>query len=278
MRNEIELSEISSLRLFSGFSGAGKTTQLLRLKKELKSSGYLVIYADAEDYLNLGEPVDISDLLYTVAGAFSVGLEELGVKLPKGESYWSRFYNYLTRTKVDFKEFTVSAGVDLKAELHTSTTFRERLQQHLSGHLRELASETRSFVEEGLQEVREQYGGGTRVVFILDSLEKLRATPSNEQGMMDRLERLFRNHLYLLEFESLHCVYTVPAWLREVIRTVRSPSYPASNCKRAATRPRHPRTAGLYYGTLYSAGLATRGARRCSATRLPEETRRLLTG
>jgi len=218
MRHQIEWSEVDSLQLFSGFSGAGKTTQLLRLQKELTAAGYLVIYADAEDYLNLGEAVDISDLLYTVAGAFSDGLERAEVSLPKGESYWKRFWNYLTTTEVEIKELTIPAGeLELKAELRTSTTFRQKLQQHLGPQLRELTGQAHAFVDEGLMEVRRKYGADKRVVFLLDSLEKLRATPSNEQEMMDRLEKLFRNHLRSLKFPWMHCVYTVPAWIREVI-------------------------------------------------------------
>ncbi|MBL8218841.1 MAG: hypothetical protein JNL62_06415 [Bryobacterales bacterium] len=218
MRNQIEWSEVDSLQLFSGFSGAGKTTQLLRLQKELTAAGYLVIYADAEDYLNLGEAVDISDLLYTVAGAFSDGLQRAEVSLPQGESYWKRFWNYLKTTTVEVKELTIPAGeVELKLELQTSTTFRQKLQQHLAPQLRDLTGQAHAFVDEGLQEVRRKYGEDKRVVFLLDSLEKLRATPSNEQEMMDRLEKLFRNHLRNLKFPWMHCVYTVPAWIREVV-------------------------------------------------------------
>lgn len=218
MRTEIEWSEVESLQLFSGFSGAGKTTQLLRFKKELVDAGYLVVYADAEDYLNLGEPVDISDILYTVAGAFSDGLQEQNVNLPKGESYWERFQHYLTQTKVEIGELTIPTGVaELKAELHMSTTFRQKLQQHLSGHVRELTKQAHAFVEEGLREVRRVHGEGKRVVFLLDSLEKLRATPTNEQEMMNRLEQVFRNYLQNLRFPWIHCVYTVPAWLRKVV-------------------------------------------------------------
>lgn len=218
LRKHIEFSEVESLQLFSGFSGAGKTTQLLRLQQELTGDGYLVIYADAEDYLNLGEPVEIADLLYTVAGAFSDGLEKAGVDLPKGESYWKRFQHYLTKTQVEIPELSIPAGpVELKAELKTSATFRQKLQQHLGGQLRELVRQTREFIEEGVKEVYKKLGSDKRVVFILDSLEKLRATPSNEQELMDRLEKLFRNHLQTLKFPWLHCVYSVPAWLRYVI-------------------------------------------------------------
>jgi len=218
MRKQIRMSSVESLQLFSGFSGAGKTTQLLRLKKELTDSGYLVIYADAEDYLNLGEPIDITDLLYTVAGAFSDGLARAEVGLPQGESYWARFRNFLTETKIEVKELTIPAGfADLKAELRENITFRQKLQQSLALRLRELAKQAHEFVEEGIQRVRSKYGEDKRVVFMLDSLEKLRATPSNEQEMMDRLERLFRNDISKLRFPWMHCVYAVPSWLGRVV-------------------------------------------------------------
>jgi predicted AAA+ superfamily ATPase len=61
LKKHIQWSEVESLQLFSGFSGSGKTTQLKRLQQELEREGYKVIYANAEDYLNLGEAIDITD-------------------------------------------------------------------------------------------------------------------------------------------------------------------------------------------------------------------------
>lgn len=56
LRKHIKWTEVESLQLFSGFSGSGKTTLLRRLQQNLEHEQYLVLYANAEDYLNLGNP------------------------------------------------------------------------------------------------------------------------------------------------------------------------------------------------------------------------------
>ena len=52
-----------SVRLFSGYRGAGKSTELRRLKGQLEESGHLVFLCDMEDYLNLSTPVGRERLL-----------------------------------------------------------------------------------------------------------------------------------------------------------------------------------------------------------------------
>src|SRR5665213_1476128 len=51
----IDFAGVESIRLFSGFRGSGKTTELLRLQRLLESEGYFVLYADALNYVNAAE-------------------------------------------------------------------------------------------------------------------------------------------------------------------------------------------------------------------------------
>ena len=55
--------DTESVRLFSGYRGAGKSTELRRLKGQLEESGHLVFLCDMEDYLNLSTPVGRERLL-----------------------------------------------------------------------------------------------------------------------------------------------------------------------------------------------------------------------
>ena len=72
----IEWSPLESKQLFSGFRGTGKSTELRRLRK-MRSAGdnTRVVLCNMEEYLNLTTPVDISDFLVSVAGAFSDELQ-----------------------------------------------------------------------------------------------------------------------------------------------------------------------------------------------------------
>jgi hypothetical protein len=58
----IDFDGAESIRLFSGFRGSGKTTELLRLRRLLEDRGYFVLYADALNYVNAAEPIEITDL------------------------------------------------------------------------------------------------------------------------------------------------------------------------------------------------------------------------
>src|SRR5205814_8656211 len=122
LQNNIEFAGSESLNLFSGFRGSGKTTELFRLQHRLEQSGYVVLYADALDYVNPSSPIQISDLLIILAGAFSDALQKQKIADFAGENYWTRLRNWLTSTELGVKELGLKIGntVDLKLELKTS--------------------------------------------------------------------------------------------------------------------------------------------------------------
>jgi len=69
------------------------------------------------------------------------------------------------------------------------------------------------FIEDAVKSIQGQTPG-QRVVFLFDSFEKLRGTPSNEQEIMASIERLFGSFLDMLQLPFVHCVYSVPAFVR----------------------------------------------------------------
>src|ERR1039457_7714189 len=115
LQRAIEFADVESLHLFSGFRGSGKTTELYRLRKNLEELGYVVLYADALDYLSPATPIGIADLLMLLAGSFSDALEEQKIDL-RGESYWTRLGNYLKTTSVNLKEIGLKSGAELKLD------------------------------------------------------------------------------------------------------------------------------------------------------------------
>lgn len=213
LENSILFAERESLNLFSGFRGSGKTTELFRLRKRLEDSGYVVLYADALDYVNPAAPIGISDVLIVLAGAFSDALEQLKIDVTS-EGYWTRLRNWLTSTDVAVKELDLKAGVDLKLELRTTQSFREKLSAALGGRTGELYAEVTAFFEDGFKAIRKNRGDDVQVVFLFDSLEQIRGSLSNEQDVTKSVEVLFSNYLKLLAIPYLHVVYTVPPWLK----------------------------------------------------------------
>jgi len=76
MARSIEWTPEESVQLFSGFRGTGKSTELRRLMRHLEDAGYLVVLCDIEDYVNLSTPIDVSDFLMAVVGAFGEAVAE----------------------------------------------------------------------------------------------------------------------------------------------------------------------------------------------------------
>lgn len=231
VQSHIEFNEVESIQLFSGFRGSGKTTELFRLRERLRQNGHIVLYSDALEYINPAEPVDVSDLLVALAGAFGEALKEHDVDMVS-ESYWTRLSNYLTKTEVDLSELGfkgeletplkeivggLKTGVDLKLALRTTPTFRQRLQKFLSGRLGELKANVDKFVEDGVKAIRRKHGQTASVVFLFDSLEQIRGSLSKEQEVIRSVERLFTDHFRMLALPYIHAVYTVPPWLKFVM-------------------------------------------------------------
>jgi hypothetical protein len=228
----IEFDGVESIRLFSGFRGSGKTTELLRLQRLLEERGYFVLYADALNYVNSAEPIEITDLLMVMAGAFSDALEDKLEKDIAQETFWDRIWTFLN-SEINLKEASakiayetpakelfgsVKTGLDLKFELKSATNFRRELQGFLANKLKELKNNVDRFFEDGIKQIRKARGEDTQVVFIFDQLEQLRGTLQTEQEVIRSVERIFAIHVDLLKIPYVHAVFTVPPWLKFVRR------------------------------------------------------------
>jgi len=218
MARAIEWTPGESVQLLSGFRGTGKSTELRRLRSRLRANGYIVTLCDIEDYLNLSTPVDVTDFLMALAGAFAEALGRVLEDEMMAEGYWTRLVNFLQRTRVEFTEAAVGADVmaakvSLKANLKSDPTFKQKLQEKMAGHLGALVVEVRAFLKECTQKIRERHADKD-VVLLVDSIEHLRGTSVNAQEVQSSVETLFAGHAEKLHLPDLHVVYTVPPYLK----------------------------------------------------------------
>lgn len=223
----IEWKSLESKQLFSGFRGTGKSTELRRLRSKLQQQpSTKVVLCDMGAYINQSTPVDVSDFLISVAGAFSDELRRdpdlLGTDMAH-ESYWTRLYNFVTRTRIDLpatdagiKHSEVGAGI--KLNIKADPSFRQKLQEHFEGHIGALSQDVNAFMEDCVKALRARHGEDTRVVLILDSVERIRGTSLNADKVEASLATLFWSHADKLGFPNMHVIYTVPPWLRIKIR------------------------------------------------------------
>jgi hypothetical protein len=209
----IEFALGSSVQLFSGFRGSGKSTELRRLRQRLTQKGYKVVLCDIEDYLNLSQTVDVSDFLMALAGAFGDNVSAQGhlEEDPSQEGYWERLAVFLKQTEINLTDVS-AAGI--KASLKSDPSFRQKLQQRMSGHLGALVRNVRSYISACIQRIKKKFGQDTEVVLLLDSMEHFRGTSINAAAVQDSVINLFTSHSDKLHFDDLHVVYTIPPYLK----------------------------------------------------------------
>ena len=204
---------VESVGLFSGYRGAGKSTELRRLKRQLEESGHLVFLCDMEDYLNLSTAVDVSDFLMAVAGSFDEAIRaDESVADPADEGFWEGLRGFLDGLQL--KEISIG-GPSFKASLKSDPTFKERLQQGMAGHLGSLVDHVRRFCHSRVVGLREDTGDpNKKVVLLLDSVEHIRGTFANAEEVQNSVETLFAGHAEKLRIPDMHLIYTVPPYLK----------------------------------------------------------------
>ncbi|MBL8615089.1 MAG: hypothetical protein JNM72_05695 [Deltaproteobacteria bacterium] len=193
-----------SAQLFSGFRGTGKSTALRQLKARLESQDAYVLLIDALEFINPTTPIDVSDFMLVVAGAF-------GEACGYSESFWTKAMGLFQRLNLTGLE--LGEGVKLQVALRTDPTFRGKFHQLMAGHITALVQEAQLYVEGVLAQLRK--GDPNRqVVLIIDSLEQLRGTSANANQVAESVESLFVGFANQLHFQNLHVIYSVPPWLR----------------------------------------------------------------
>lgn len=227
----IDFDGVESVRLFSGFRGSGKTTELFRLKSLLESNNYLVVYANALNYVNPSDPLEISEFLMAVAGAFGDEIEKLLGKDLVSESFWQQILNILN-SEIKFEELSLSAsaktplqtiiggiktGLDLKFQIKSNVSFRTEVKTFLNNRLREIKEKFDNFFEDFRRVINNHYGEEKKIVFMFDQLEQIRGTVQSESIVINSIEEIFSRHFDLLKVPYTHIIYTVPPWMKFVL-------------------------------------------------------------
>jgi hypothetical protein len=222
---QIQLADAPTATLFAGFSGSGKTTELKRLAARLERAGYSALFVDADQYFNMALPVDVETFVVSMAGAFAQAAESILAGDLLDRSPAQRVVEFFKSLSIGLDELEVGgdvAGVGVKvvARLRESPEFRHKVVEKLRRRPDALYREFDRFVNDGVAQIlaRKNTKG---VVFILDSLEKLRG-PSDEDAkrVFDSVRQLFCVYARVLRFGACHVVYSVPLYLPALVPNV----------------------------------------------------------
>lgn len=211
---QIDWAETGGMYLLSGHPGSGKSTELRRLQHTLEDMGCVVFMADMARYVNMTSAIEITDFLVSLIGALAEEVKDRYRDDPLAEGYWTRFRNFLqTRVQLDQVEFGPE-GVSITASLKEDVTFRQRVQTALRGHVAALVDQAHEFVAGVVDDVRNRNGNpDLKVVFIVDSLEKIRGVGAGAEEVHSSVRNLFASHASSLKLPSVHVVYTLPRYV-----------------------------------------------------------------
>ena len=224
----------STCDLFTGHIGCGKSTELLRLKAELESEGFHVVYFESSEDLEMAD-VDIADVLLAIARRISQSLESIKLAEPTGLKRLLKRTAEILQTEYDLSEvelglpkmeglpemkmkandkgtFSLAFGIGkITAKARADSGLRERMNQFLGPQKAELlAAINRELIEPAIAQLKKQ--GQKGLVVIVDNLDRIDAQkkswgrPQQEYLFVDQAE-------YLQKF-NCHLVYTMPLALK----------------------------------------------------------------
>ena len=209
MATAIDFTVGGSVQLLSGYRGAGKTTELLRLRRELDRNVYVPVYLDIEDYLNTELPLDGGSLLIALAAGFVDNCDEADI--PK-QKLVDRMKSFLDRLEITEKaSVAASAGpvrLDLKATLRDDEDFRAQVAKVLTSNRKTFKKEMHNF----FQGIVEDMPSGKTPVFIIDSIDHYRGRATTFDEVRDSVESVFSKYSSELALPNMHVVYTVPVY------------------------------------------------------------------
>jgi len=197
--------------LLSGYRGAGKTTELLRLKRELDHDVYFPVYFDVEDYFNTELPLEAGTFLVALAAGFVDNLKEVdGLK----QKLYDRIRTFFQRLNIDAEvSASISGGpasLDLRATLRDDESFRAQVKKALESNRKTFKEEMHAF----FSDLANSLPGNKTPVFIVDSIEHYRGRSSTFDEVRDSVEALFSHYASELALPGMHVVYTVPVYVK----------------------------------------------------------------
>lgn len=207
---DILLSEEKTCQLYSGHRGAGKSTELLRLQKDLDEKGFFVVYFAADEQDIEPQDVEYSDILLACTRRMLEALKELGNPSPVLE--WLK--NLAKDLKdiipdISLSEITVEKDIPtfakITAKIHTEPTQRRKIRNLVNPHTQTLIQALNKFINDARKKLPSKYND---IVVITDNLDRI--VPVIYDDGRSNHEQIFLDHNEQLKALDCHLIYTVP--------------------------------------------------------------------
>ncbi|MEM9276488.1 MAG: ATP-binding protein [Cyanobacteria bacterium P01_F01_bin.143] len=206
---KIVRADSPTCQLYAGHRGAGKSTELLRLKKYLGENQCFVVYFSADK-----EDIDSEDAQYTdiLLACTRHLLEELRNQNPAPILNWlkDRWQELkdLALTTVELDKLDVQVAIatfgKITANLRAVPTQRAEIRKLVEPHTTKLLKALNEFIDQAQQKLPD---GKTKLVIIADSLDRI--TPTIQEDGRTNHDHIFIERSQQLKGLNCHVVYTL---------------------------------------------------------------------
>ncbi|AFZ02141.1 hypothetical protein Cal6303_3200 [Calothrix sp. PCC 6303] len=208
--NRICLADQNTYQLYSGHRGAGKSTELLRLKQYLENRRFYVVYFAADE-----EDIDSEDAQYTdiLLACTRRLLKDLrGIASPRPLLGWlqGRWVELkdLAQTEMNFEEMEVemqlSQFAKLTANMRAVPQLRQQIREKVNPHTVTLIKVLNEFLADAKKSLP---NGDRQLAVIVDNLDRMVLV---KDGDRTNYEEVFLDRSEQLKALDCHLIYTVP--------------------------------------------------------------------
>lgn len=222
----ITWSDAYVTQLFTGHRGSGKSTELLRLQARLEEAGYVVLYFEADDDLDLND-LEYTDLLLSVARRVVADLLDKGIALPNDllasvtDWFSETLYTEEKRREVE-RELAAEArlGIGLPetmplvaqllarvtGQIKTGRAIKTEIRRRLDPQVSQLIGNLNLLLDAANAGIKRQ--GKQGLVVLIDNLDRI--VFRDLGGGRTSHHALYVEHGEQLRALRCHAVYTVP--------------------------------------------------------------------
>jgi hypothetical protein len=251
LEKKIYLAEKPTCQVLAGDRGAGKSTELYRLKKHLESEDpkYFVVFCRADEDIDRND-IDFPEILIGLVRQMAEQLKSgAGIQLKPGyfKSLPGRLKDFLF-TEVDFDKIELAAGfAKIAAKLKSSPDARQKVRKLLEPDTDNLIRAANDVIGEAILELGKR--GYSGLVVLVDDLDKMVVRPhdgmkggSNGSAPCTTAEYLFVHRAAQLTAFACHVIYTMPLSLayshqEQTIRSSYGGHVPVVPMTKVALRP-----------------------------------------
>ncbi|MEH1829589.1 MAG: ATP-binding protein [Nostoc sp.] len=208
---EILLSDRMTCQLYAGHRGAGKSTELLRLRKYLDEEGCFVVYFAADEADIQPEDAQYTDILLACTRHLLEALKDNSS--PDSLLKWlnNRWQDLkdLALTEVSLDKLSIEAQISLfakiTANLRAEPSQRQKIRERVNPHTITLIEALNDFIKDAKNNLPPGY---SQLVLIADNLDRI--VPIAQEDGRSNHEQIFLDRSEQLQALDCHLVYTVP--------------------------------------------------------------------